>query len=233
MLSDARPGRVLIVDDDPDLTNGLRLNLEIDHNIVAVEGTGSRASSTCVTFGPDLIIFEPMLSGTGGLELVKNWHNANDETRIIIATRHSVEADRIAAFRLGADDFVTKPISVMELLERVRCQLRRRLPHLPGIALKLGQVTVDLAARVVRRNGNAFRLAEKEFSLLSALLAARGKPVSREVLLREVWGHKRPIDTRTVEFHIARLRRLIESDTKQPQFIITVPKVGYRIQTQP
>jgi DNA-binding response OmpR family regulator len=223
--------RILVVEDDPELAFGLRLNLEIEGYTVAVEGDGSKASAILQSFRPDVVILDLMLPGIDGLDLLQQWRFGQYETRIIVLSAKASEADKVAGLRLGADDYVSKPFSLLELLERVRLQLRdqdrnRSTPR----TIRFGDATVDLEARVVRRGEQVQHLSEKECALLSALVAARGAPVSKETLLRDIWGHTSAIVTRTVDFHIGSLRRKIEPRPHNPQFIMTVHKLGYRVQ---
>ncbi len=224
-----RPARVLIIDDDPDLAFGLRMNLELEGYQVAVERDGAAAFSWRDRFNPDLVIMDLVLPTIDGLELLREWRKVDEETRIVILSARGAEADRVAGLRIGADDYVTKPFSIMELLERVKRHLRRSALLHQATQLRLGEASVDLDARIVSRNGVSYHMSDKESALLSALMNARGATLSKASLLREVWRYKTTVDTRTVEVHIATLRHKIEADPSKPRFILTVHKKGYRV----
>jgi DNA-binding response OmpR family regulator len=149
---------------------------------------------------------------------------------VLVLTARGEEADKVLGFRLGADDYVTKPFGLLELLARVDALLRRagRDGARGREVERFGDVELDPAARTVRRAGEDVALTPKEFDLLLALLRRRGAVASRASLLKEVWGHRAPVHSRTVDTHIAELRRKVEREPSAPRFILTVPKVGYR-----
>jgi two-component system response regulator MtrA len=154
---------------------------------------------------------------------------------VVILTARTEEADKVRGFRLGADDYVTKPFGVLELMARVEALLRRsgtRQSPARSIPTRFGDVVVDLSTREVRKGGNTVALTPMEFNLLLAMLERRGAIVSRLDLLKEVWGHSSSVLTRTVDTHVAELRRKLEADASRPRHILTVRKAGYRLRLE-
>ena len=182
---------------------------------------------------PDLLILDLMLPGLDGFRVLKALRQKAPVLPVLILTAKGEEADKVRGFRLGADDYVTKPFGLLELLARVERLLRRS----PGkreadvAVTRFGAIEVDASARAVRRDGRLVPLTPKELDLLIALLDARGRAVSRLELLREVWGYSPAAVSRTVDTHIAELRRKLEDDPSSPRHILTVRKLGYRIDT--
>jgi two-component system response regulator MtrA len=182
---------------------------------------------------PDLLILDLMLPGLDGFRVLTALREKAPVLPVLILTAKGEEADKVRGFRLGADDYVTKPFGLLELLARVERLLRRA----PGKSVvdaavqRFGAIEVDPSARVVRREGRLVPLTPKELDLLLALLGARGRAVSRFELLREVWGYSPAAVSRTVDTHIAELRRKLEEDPSAPRHILTVRKLGYRIDT--
>lgn len=224
--------RILIVEDNADLAFGLRMNLEIEGYVVLIETDGRKALPLPVSFRPDLIVLDLMLPGIDGFQLLRRWRELDSRTRVIVLSAKDGEANRVTALRLGADDYVAKPFSLLEFLERVKRQLYR----LGGSAetgartLTLGEAHIDLAARTVVRRGVVTQLTHREFELLSALLDADGAVMSKQSILAVVWGHKAAVRTNTVEYHISSLRRKLENDPRDPKHILTVNRSGYRLQ---
>jgi two-component system alkaline phosphatase synthesis response regulator PhoP len=223
--------RILVVEDDVTLAFALKLNLEYEGYNVITAHSKPDGDDAFEHFVPHLVILDLILPGGDGIELLRSWRRTNTDTRIVILSGRSAEADRVAGLRLGADDYVTKPFSVMELLARISVQLSRSRSDTTTAAstLAVGSATISILSRTVR-NGNATtRLRPKEFDLLMALVDAGGAVVSRDDLLRRVWGHVPSIDTRTLDYHIAALRRKLETDPHNPTVLLTIPKIGYRL----
>lgn len=223
---------ILIVEDNADLAFGLRNNLEIEGYSVEVASDGNEGLARVRDVDPDLIILDLMMPGMDGYRLLKALREAGDTTPVLILSARGEETDKVRGFRLGADDFVTKPFSLLELLARVEALLRRSQPHPDGAeheTYRFGDVEVDVEAQSVIRAGTVVPITHREFSLLLALLRRRGAVVSRYDLLREVWGHRGAVLSRTVDTHIMELRRKIEDDPTEPRHIITVRKSGYRL----
>jgi len=224
--------RVLIVEDNADLAFGLRNNLEIEGHAVEIAADGETGLARAREAVPDLVILDLMLPRLDGFRVLKALRETDRETPILILTARGEEADKVRGLRMGADDYVTKPFGLLELLARVEALLRRARPAAasgsPTVA-RFGEVTVDLGSRTVTRAGEAVELAPKEFDLLAALLRRRGDVASRLELMREVWGYDDAVITRTIDTHVAELRRKLESDPADPRHILTVRKVGYRL----
>jgi DNA-binding response OmpR family regulator len=223
---------ILIVEDNADLAYGLRNNLEIEGYEVDVARDGPSGLTRARSSRPDLVILDLMLPGLDGYRVLKTLRDDGLDMPVLILTAHGQEADKVRGFRLGADDYVTKPFGLLELMARVGALLRRsgrrRAPtDIPREAF--GTIEIDPATRSVYRDGVAVALTPMEFDLLIALLHRRGSVASRLELLQEVWGHSSAVLTRTVDTHIAELRRKLEEDPAVPEHILTVRKAGYRL----
>ena len=224
--------RVLIVEDNHDLAFGLRNNLEIEGYAVDVAGDGSSGLAAARQTRPDLIVLDLMLPGIDGYRVLRQLREDGLTVPVLILTARGEEADKVLGFRLGADDYVTKPFGVLELLARVEALLRRSRAAAPAAAApvdRFGDVEVDVSTRTVTRAGEPVPLTPMEFDLLVALLHRRGAVASRLELLTEVWGHSSAVMTRTVDTHIGELRRKLETDPSTPKHILTVRKTGYRL----
>ena len=223
--------RVLIVEDNHDLAFGLRNNLEIEGYAVDVAADGPSGLASARTIRPDLVVLDLMLPGIDGYRVLRQLRDDGLTMPVLILTAKGEEADKVQGFRLGADDYVTKPFGVLELLARVQALLRRSRPATPVATIeRFGDVEVDGSTRTVRRTGQLVAVTPMEFDLLVALLRRRGAVASRIELLAEVWGHSSAVLTRTVDTHIGELRRKLEADPSRPQHILTVRKTGYRLQ---
>lgn len=228
--------RILIVEDNPDLAYGLRTGLEIEGYEVQLAEDGETGVERARTWHPDLIMLDLMLPGMDGYRVLKTLRESGSEVPVLILTARGEEADKVLGFRLGADDYVTKPCGVLELLARVGALLRRSRisEHRAGVTAdtmeRFGAVEINPASRTVTKEGTTVALSPKEFDLLLALVRRRGAVASRVELLREVWGHRVEVMTRTVDIHIAELRRKLEDDPSQPRHILTVWKAGYRLE---
>ena len=229
-------GNILIVEDNPDLAYGLRTGLEIEGYEVAVAEDGETGLARAKQWLPDLVILDLMLPGMDGYRVLRSLRDDGLEMPVLILTARGQEADKVLGFRLGADDYVTKPCGVLELLARVGALLRRsrmsdRGAHAGGETTeRFGNVEINPASRTVTRAGQIVSLSPKEFDLLLTLVRRRGAVASRVELLREVWGHRVEVMTRTVDIHIAELRRKLEDDPSAPRHILTVWKAGYRLE---
>lgn len=221
---------ILIVEDNADLAYGLRNNLEIDGHVVTTVETGEQGIDQVRAQRPDLIVLDLMLPGVDGYQVLRRLRADGHDMPVLILTARVQETDKVLGFRLGADDYVTKPFGVLEVLARVSALLRRanRYAALKAIE-RFGEIEINQETRSVTRARTPVELAPMEFQLLMALIARRGATVSRLDLLRDVWGHSAAVVTRTVDTHIAELRRKLEDDPAHPKYILTVRKVGYRL----
>jgi two-component system alkaline phosphatase synthesis response regulator PhoP len=226
--------RILVIEDNRDLAYGLCNNLEIEGYEVEVAGDGAAGLRAARDRGLDLVILDLMLPEMDGFRVLRALRGETIDVPVLILTARGHEADKVRGLRLGADDYVTKPFGLLELLARVEALLRRapkgRTKAGPPPVERFGPVEVDTASRTVRRGGRAVDLAPKEFDLLVALLRARGAVVSRLDLMQEVWGYSAAVVTRTVDTHVAELRRKLEDDPGNPRYILTVRKAGYRLE---
>ena len=228
--------RVLLIEDNDNLAFGLSRSLEGEGYSVEIAADGSLGLAKARAQPPDLIVLDLMLPGVDGYTLLRTLREEGSKTPVLILTARAEEADKVFGFRLGADDYVTKPFGLAELLERVKALLRRTTAQpqgdgagTNGSAERFGEVAVDAASRTVTRAGTPVALTPKEFDLLLALLRRRGAVAGRFELLKEVWGHQTEVATRTVDIHVAELRRKLETDPSTPQHILTVWKAGYRL----
>jgi DNA-binding response OmpR family regulator len=220
--------QILIIEDNQELAFGLQNNLEIEGYGVSVAADGGSGLSAALAGGHDLVILDLMLPDLDGFRVLKAIRSAGMTVPVLILTARGDESDKVRGLKLGADDYVTKPFSLLEFLARTEALLRRsgRERELQSF----GDIAVDPAARVVLRAGKIVPLAPKEFDLLVALMANQDRVMTRLELIREVWGYDDSAVTRTVDTHIAELRRKLEDNPKSPRHILTVPKAGYRLQ---
>ena len=222
---------ILVVEDNSDLAYGLRNNLEIEGYTVTVASTGAEGLATARRLRPDLMVLDLMLPEMDGFRVLKALRAEGHQWPILILTARGEEADKVRGLRLGADDYVTKPFGVLELLARVEALLRRSAPGGVGPSVwRFGAIEVDPNARAVRRGGAEVSLTPKEFDLLVALLDRQGGVASRYDLMQSVWSYQADVSSRTVDTHIAELRRKLEDNPRQPEYILTVRKTGYRLQ---
>ena len=226
--------KVLVIEDNANLAFGLTRSLESEGYEVESAEDGVRGFELAKTCNPDLVVLDLMLPGMDGYSILKKLRADGKDVPILILTARGEEADKVFGFRLGADDYVTKPFSLSELLARVQAILRRAKgsdKHDEGAAIEeFGDVSINTLARSVKKSAAEVALTPKEFDLLLALVRRRGAVASRLELLKEVWGHQAEVMTRTVDIHIAELRRKLEKDPSSPRHILTVWKAGYRLQ---
>ena len=226
--------RILIVEDNADLAAGVEYNLTLEGYDVRVAGDGASALDIAAAWQPQLVLLDLMLPGMDGYKVLQTLRARDDGATVpvIILSARGEEADKVRGFRLDADQYVTKPFSVLELIERIGALLRRS--SRTGAAAEMGEriefggVIVDPAARTVTKRGRPCTLTPKAYELLLALIRRQGRVASRAELLREVWGYGNFVLSRTVDSHVAELRRKLEDDPADPRHIVTVWKVGYR-----
>jgi DNA-binding response OmpR family regulator len=221
--------RILIIEDDPAILRGLADNLACESHEVLTAADGETGYSRARTDKPDLIVLDLMLPRMSGYELCRKLRAEGVTTPIVMLTARGDEADRVVGLDLGADDYVTKPFSVRELLARVRAVLRRAQVQgaLPA-ELRFGNVLVDFRRYEALKGGQPVELTRKEFGLLRLLVARSGEVVTRDDLLNEVWGYDAMPTTRTVDNHVASLRAKLEDNPSDPRHLFTVHGVGYK-----
>jgi two-component system alkaline phosphatase synthesis response regulator PhoP len=221
--------RVLVVEDS-DLGQGLQANLEMEGYAVELARNGREGLEQARTWAPDLVVLDMMLPDLDGLHVLRALRQEADSVPVLVLTARAQESDKVLALKLGADDYLTKPFGLFELLARVEALLRRSGGAKPGPgSYRVGDVELVEASRSVVKNGQPVELTPKEFDLLRALLSAGGAVVAREDLLRRVWGYRSTTATRTLDTHVAELRRKLEAEPAAPRHILTVRKIGYRI----
>jgi two-component system, OmpR family, alkaline phosphatase synthesis response regulator PhoP len=229
--------RVLVVEDNISLAEGIAYNLRHEKHETRIAEDGAAALSMAREWNPDLVILDLMLPIIDGYEVLASLRKDRNRVPVIILTAKGEEADKVRGFRLDADQYVTKPFGVLELLERVNSLLRRHPQEHAGSGpdhlIRFGDIVVDPSSRTVRRGECPCMLTPKAFELLLALVQRGGSVATREELLREVWGYGAFVLSRTVDSHVAELRRKLEVDAAQPRHIVTVWKVGYRFDAGP
>jgi DNA-binding response OmpR family regulator len=220
--------RILIVDDEPEIVRGLEDNLQFEGYQTQSAANGEDALALAVSGAPDLILLDVMMPRMSGWDVCRRLREKGIDVPVIMLTARGEELDRVRGLELGADDYVTKPFSLRELLARVRAVLRRPGPRTQFEEFAFGDVRVRPRVRQVWKAGREVRLTRKEFDLLVFLIAHRGEVVTRERLLDEVWGYERFPTTRTVDMHVLRLRRKFEADPDRPVWIQTLQGHGYK-----
>ena len=221
--------KILIVEDEPNMVAGLRDNFEYEGYKVITAGDGVEGLERAFADSPDLVVLDVMMPRMSGLDVCRQLKARRPSIPVIMLTARGQEVDKVVGLELGADDYVTKPFSIRELLARVKAVLRRArtLPR-EQEHLSFGDVEVDLRKHQVQRRGQAVEFSAKEFQLLKYFLCHPGEALSRDRLLDEVWGYERYPTTRTVDAHIVRLRQKLEPNPEEPRFILTVHGVGYK-----
>jgi two-component system alkaline phosphatase synthesis response regulator PhoP len=221
--------RILIVEDEPNMVAGLRDNFEFEGYQVIAAHDGVEGLERALAESPDLLILDVMMPRMSGLEVCKQLKAKRPSLPIIMLTARGQEVDKVVGLELGADDYVTKPFSIRELLARVKAVLRRvRILPRQQDRYSFSDVEVDLRACRVMRGGKYLEVSTKEFDLLKYFICHPGENLSRDRLLEEVWGYEHFPTTRTVDAHIVHLRQKLEPTPEQPQFFLTVHGVGYR-----
>jgi two-component system, OmpR family, KDP operon response regulator KdpE len=220
---------ILVVDDEPQIRRVLRTTLSFRGYVITEAATGEEAVELARKLKPDLILLDVNLPGISGIETCREIRRGT-ETPIIMLTVRNAERDKVVALDAGADDYVTKPFGIEELLARVRASLRRHTAAEAVPAFQSKDFAVDFESRRVTVAGEEVHLAPKEFDVLRELIANQGKPVSHRRLLQSVWGPEYGEETENLRVVINQLRKKIEKDHSQPKYILTEPWVGYRFQ---
>lgn len=223
---------VLIIEDEPAMQLGLRDNLELESYQVEIAGDGEAGLSKIKTGAFDLVLLDVMLPKLSGFDVCKSARAAGIRTPIILLTARGEEIDKVVGLELGADDYITKPFGVRELLARVKAILRRSRNEKVvenETKIAIGRLLIDFATFRAEANEEEVRLSHKEFEILSYLLKNKNQIVSRYALLENVWGYEEQITTRTVDNFIVRLRQKIEANPNHPRIILTVHGSGYKM----
>ena len=228
---DRRPHRILLVEDEPGLADSVRYALDTEGFDVFVAESGVSGLESARVNHPDLVLLDLMLPGMSGLDVCRQIRSSSD-VPIIMLTAKDAESDKVAGLELGADDYMTKPFSMRELIARVRAHLRRAAKT--GVlsesneVLRGGSIELDIDAHQARLNGEAVDLRPKEFELLESLMRRKNRLAARHTLIDEVWGPTYFGDTKTLDVHIKRLRQKLEPDPAGPVHILTVRGLGYK-----
>jgi two-component system alkaline phosphatase synthesis response regulator PhoP len=235
--------RILVIEDEPDLRAGLQLNLELEGYAVDTAGDGTDGLRKAREARPSLILLDLMLPGMPGIEVLRHLRETGGDMPVIIVSAKGQDRDKVEGLELGADDYLTKPFGLGELAARIRAVLRRTQPNgkaLPtdgskravGGVMRFPELTVDWRRFSITRDGAEMQLSRYEAEILRMLIEHRGEVVSRQDLLRKVWGYVHLPTTRTVDNHIARLRKKLERDVEHPVHVVTVHGLGYRFESK-
>ena len=219
---------IAVIEDDSGVQTGVRLNLELEGFQVVTAGDGEAGVVLVKEKTPDLIILDVNMPKKDGLQTCKEIRASGVSTPIILLTARNQEVDKVLGLDMGADDYLAKPFGMLELMARVKALLRRLAATHEVDRVKFDDIQIDFKACRAQRNETQLELSAREYRLLKYLVAKKGKVVTRDELLDEVWGYNSYPTTRTVDNHIAKLRQKIESDIDEPRHILTVHGVGYK-----
>ena len=222
-------GRVLVVDDEPQIRRALGTNLRARGYEVDLAASGEEALSLAAERHPDVVILDLGLPGIDGIEVVRGLRGWTSVPIVVLSVRED-EVDKVAALDAGADDYVTKPFGMNELLARLRAALRRAAPAEEEATVVTDAFTIDLAAKRVSRGGEEVHLTPTEWHLIEVLVRHQGKLVSQRQLLQEVWGPQYETETNYLRVYLAQVRRKLEPDPSRPRHFITEPGMGYRFE---
>ena len=229
-MNEAPAARILVVEDEVSLADTVRYNLEREGYAVAVANDGRQALERFRDERPGLVILDLMLPEISGLDVCRQIRQISN-VPIVMVTAKDSEADKVAGLEIGADDYVTKPFSIRELISRVRAHLRRagmRTAEAADDVLSGGPVELDVARHEVQVRGETVGFPPKEFELLETFLRRKGRLLTRDFLIEEVWGAGYFGDTKTLDVHVKRIRRKVEEDPHQPAHLVTVRGLGYK-----
>ena len=223
-------GRVLVVDDEPQIRRALGTNLRARGYEVDLAASGEEALSLAAERHPDVVILDLGLPGIDGIDVVRGLRGWTSVPIVVLSVRED-EVDKVAALDAGADDYVTKPFGMNELLARLRAALRRAAPAEEEATVVTDAFTIDLAAKRVSRGGEEVHLTPTEWHLIEVLVRHQGKLVSQRQLLQEVWGPQYETETNYLRVYLAQVRRKLEPDPSRPRHFITEPGMGYRFES--
>ena len=224
----SRLGKVLVVEDEPSITLAVADELQFEGWEVRTVADGGLAVDIALAWKPDIVLLDVMLPGMNGFEICRRLRAHSTAFWIILLTARGQEGDRVRGFESGADDYVTKPFSLRELMARVRVGLRRKEPAAAAGSRTVADLEVDLAGRTVTRNGAQVSLTRKEFDILALLLERPGEVVPRDTFCDRVWGETNVTD-RVIDTHVFGLRRKVESDPANPRIVLSVRGIGYKL----
>jgi len=224
-------GKVLVVDDEPEIRRALRTGLGYHDLDVRAAATGEEALRMAAAWRPDVVLLDLGLPGIDGFEVLRRLRAGGSPAAIIVVSVMPGERDKVRALDLGADDYVTKPFGVAELLARIRAVLRRQAAITAGEpVIRAGDLEIDLGRRQVSAGGRLVHLTPTEFELLRELAVHAGRPVTHTALLRKVWGEHAIGDRYNTRYVVAQIRRKLGDDPARPRYIVNEPGVGYRLE---
>ncbi len=218
---------ILVIDDDDSLRDTVALMLESEGFRVVLAAEGRGGFEQALMLHPDLVLVDLRLPGMSGVEICKQLRAANVDTPIIVLSAVGDEIDKVLLLEIGADDYVVKPFGTRELMARIRAVLRRSSVESRKV-VHVGDVEVDLERRLAKRNGEEIKFTPAEYNLLAFFLQHPDRPLTRDMILNQVWGYSFMSNTRTVDAHVLKLRQKLEKDPNVPRHILTVHSVGYR-----
>lgn len=225
--------KILIVEDEPSLVFTLKDTLESENYDVNVVTDGANAVDTVKEFEPDLMILDLMLPNVSGYDICREIRDLKYTFPVIMLTARDQEIDKVTGLNIGADDYITKPFGVKELLARIRARLRRANAYSksgPAEFLKLGDIKIDLnEGKVIKPNQKEEELSTREVEIIEFFLSNANRPISRDDLLEKVWRYEYSTNTRTVDVHISKLRAKIEKNPDDPKYLVTLHGVGYML----
>ena len=222
--------RLLLVEDEPGLRLTLTDRLVAEGYVVSTEADGQAGLAAALRGEHDVIVLDVMLPALNGLDVCRMLRSQRVSTPVLMLTAKGQVADKVAGLKLGADDYLTKPFETIELLARLEALIRRRSagPQVGGDRYRVGAIEVDVRKAEVTRDGRVLDLSAREFRLLKYFIEHRGETLSRETLLADVWGYDDTPLTRTVDVHVAGLRQKLETNPKQPEYLVTMHGLGYK-----
>jgi two-component system KDP operon response regulator KdpE len=221
---------VLVVDDEPQILRALGINLRARGYEVDLAPDGERALDVAARHHPDVVVLDLGLPGIDGVDVIRGLRGWSQVPIVVLSVRDA-EGDKVAALDAGADDYVTKPFGMDELLARLRAALRRTIPSEEEALVETADFTIDLTAKKVRRDGEEIRLTPTEWHLVEVLVRNRGRLVAQTQLLQEVWGPQYHDETNYLRVFMAQVRRKLEPEPAQPRYFITEPGMGYRFES--
>ena len=227
---------ICVIEDEQVIASAVAARLRAEGFTVEVGADGFEGVALCDRVRPDLVVLDLMLPGLNGFEVLRRYRARGGSAAVLILSARDQEVDKVQGFRIGADDYVVKPVGVLEFLARVEAIIRRLAPAARSDAgaratqQRFSDVVVDLRTRTVLRAGKPVELSPMEFDFLAFLIESGGDIVSRDTLMQQVWRYSLGVTSRTVDQHVARLRNKLEPDPSQPRHLITVRKAGYRFQ---
>lgn len=222
--------RILVIEDEPQMLLGLRDNLELEGYEVQTAADGDEGLQKAASFQPDLVILDVMLPRKNGFDVCRELRARSNATPVVMLTARNQETDKVLGLELGADDYVTKPFSITELLARVRAVLRRSgsRPAAATDMYRIGDLEIDFRIHQARRGKQRVEFTAREFELLRYFVTHIGQVVTREQILNEVWGYEEFPTTRTIDNFVAKLRQKIEKSPHAPEHILTIHGSGYK-----